>query len=118
MNRVQYVRSKAQGVYRGLWGVLIAGLVLGGGSGSAAESKGAALFKSKGCPACHGVDGSYPVSQDYPVIAGQNASYLLRQMRDIRDGRRTNGLSQMMREAVAPVTDEEFSSISAWLALQ
>jgi len=84
----------------------------------AAGSGGAALYKSKGCPTCHGEDGSHPVIQDYPVIAGQNANYLLRQMRDIRDGRRTNGLSQVMREAVAPVTDEEFSSISAWLALR
>ncbi len=84
----------------------------------ATSAEGAALFKSKGCPVCHGQDGSHPVIQDYPVIAGQNANYLLRQMRDIRDGRRTNGLSQMMREAVAPVTDEEFSVISTWLALQ
>jgi len=118
MNRVYYVRSRAQGVYRGLLVVLIGGLVLGGGSGSAAASDGAALFKSKGCPACHGVDGSYPVSQDYPVIAGQNASYLLRQSRDIRDGRRNNGLTQMMREAVTQVTDDELAIISEWLALQ
>lgn len=99
-------------------------LLIGALSGSwgapllASNAEGGALYKSQGCPVCHGQDGSHPVSQDYPVIAGQNASYLLRQMRDIRDGRRTNGLSQMMREAVAPVTDEEFSSISAWLALQ
>ena len=84
----------------------------------ATNAEGAALYKSNGCPVCHGQDGSHPVIQDYPVIAGQNANYLLRQMRDIRDGRRTNGQSQMMREVVAPVTDEEFSSISAWLALQ
>lgn len=109
--------TRTRGLLGRLLGVLVAGLVLGGGS-AAAGSDGAALFKSKGCPACHGVDGSYPVSPDYPVIAGQNASYLVRQMRDIRDGRRSNGLSQMMREAVAPVTDEEFSVISAWLALQ
>lgn len=109
--------TRTRGLLGHLLGVLVAGLVLGGGS-AASGSDGAALFKSKGCPACHGVDGSYPVNPDYPVIAGQNASYLVRQMRDIRDGRRSNGLSQMMREAVAPATDEEFSVISAWLALQ
>jgi cytochrome c len=100
--------------------MLLIGSLIGSWSAAslATSAEGAALFKSKGCPTCHGQDGSHPVIQDYPVIAGQNANYLLRQMRDIRDGRRTNGLSQMMREAVAPVTDEEFSSISAWLALQ
>jgi cytochrome c len=118
MKRMERGRSRAQGLHRSLTGVLIAGLALGGGPVGGAESGGAALYKSKGCPVCHGQDGSHPVSQDYPVIAGQNASYLVRQMRDIRDGRRSNGLSQMMREVVAPVTDEEFSSISAWLALQ
>lgn len=110
---------RIQGLSRKITMVLVAGLVsLGTGPTVAAGSNGAALFKSKGCPACHGVDGSYPVSQDYPVIAGQNANYLLRQMRDIRDGRRNNGLTQMMREAVTQVTDDELAIISEWLALQ
>ncbi len=111
-------RSRSQGLPRGMPSMLIAGLVLGGGPLSAAGSAGAALYEAKGCPVCHGEYGTYPVSPDYPVIAGQNASYLLRQMRDIRDARRSNGLSQMMRDAVAQVTDENFATISAWLALQ
>ena len=82
----------------------------------AAGMGGEALFRSKGCAACHGEDGSHPVIPDYPVIAGQNAPYLLRQMRDIRDGRRANGLSQNMREAVGDVTDEEFRAIATWLS--
>lgn len=82
----------------------------------AAGMDGEGLFRSKGCPACHGEDGSHPVIPDYPVIAGQNAPYLLRQMRDIRDGRRANGLSQNMREAVGDVTDEEFRAIADWLS--
>ncbi|MFZ0788235.1 MAG: c-type cytochrome [Chromatiaceae bacterium] len=100
--------------------MLLIGTLVGAWSATsrATSAEGAALYKSNGCPVCHGQDGSHPVIQDYPVIAGQNANFLLRQMRDIRDGRRTNGLSQIMREVVAPVTDEEFSSISAWLALQ
>ncbi|MFY9975013.1 MAG: c-type cytochrome [Chromatiaceae bacterium] len=82
----------------------------------AAGMEGEALFRSKGCPACHGEDGSHPVIADYPVIAGQNAPYLLRQMRDIRDGRRANGLSQTMRDAVGDVTDGEFRAIADWLS--
>ena len=65
----------------------------------ATSAEGAALFKAKGCLTCHGEDGSHPVIQDYPVIAGQNANYLLRQMRDIRDGRRTNGLPHHLGKA-------------------
>jgi cytochrome c553 len=59
-----------------------------------------------------------PVRQDYPVIAGQNANDLPRQVGAIRDCRRNNGLTPMKREAVAQVTDEELAIITAWLALQ
>ena len=62
--------------------------------------EGEALFRSKGCPACHGEDGSHPVIADYPVIAGQNAPYLLRQMRDIRDGRRAQVSAPALGERV------------------
>lgn len=99
-------------------GSLLTGLWLAWASGAAlgAQPEGAVLFKTQGCPACHGEDGSHPVIPDYPVVAGQNAPYLLRQMLDIRDGRRTNGLSQTMRAAVANVTDDQFAAIAAWLA--
>ncbi len=75
-----------------------------GASLHATKPEGADLFKTKGCPACHREDGSHPLTQDYPVIAGQNANYLLRQMQDIRDGRRNNGLSQSMRTVVLGLT--------------
>lgn len=77
---------------------------------------GAALFRSLGCVACHGADGSHPVSETYPVIVGQNAEYLLRQMKDIRDGRRTNGLSETMRAVVAEARDEDLAVIAEWLS--
>jgi cytochrome c len=75
-----------------------------------------ALYREKGCVACHGADGSHPVSPDYPVIAGQNPSYLLRQMKDIRDGARSNGLAGVMRATVREVSDEDFAAIAQWLA--
>ena len=84
-------------------------------SGAYAD-RGAELYKEKICHTCHGQDGTHPITQDYPVLAGQPVSYLLRQMKDIRDGRRTNGLSDTMRAAVAGVTDEEFAVIAEWLA--
>jgi cytochrome c len=37
-------------------------------------------------------------------------------MKDIRDGRRTNGLPETMRAAVADVTDDELEAIAEWLA--
>jgi cytochrome c len=79
---------------------------------------GGAIYMASNCQTCHGENGSHPISPDYPVIAGQNARYLLRQMIDIRDGHRTNGLTGTMRPVVAEVTDDEFAAIAEWLALQ
>jgi len=80
-----------------------------------AATDGASLYKAKSCHTCHGENGSHPIAPGYPVIAGQNAKYLLRQMIDIRDGSRTNGLSSTMKAVVASVTDQEFSVIAEWL---
>jgi cytochrome c len=78
--------------------------------------QGAELYKAKNCHTCHGEDGTHPVTEDYPVIAGQPVKYLVRQMDDICDGRRNNGLSASMRAAVSNVTDEELHAIAEWLA--
>ena len=98
----------------GIRSLLGASLLVGGGGVSA--DQGALLYKEKICHTCHGEDGTHPVTQDYPVVAGQPVKYLVRQMKDIRDGRRTNGLSEAMRAAVANVSDEEFMVIAEWLA--
>ena len=86
--------------------------------GASTAGDGATLYKAKACDSCHGENGSHPITADYPVLAGQNASYLLRQMTDIRDGRRANGLAANMKAVVAEVTDEEFAAIADWLAQQ
>jgi cytochrome c len=82
----------------------------------ATAQDGAALYQAKNCHTCHGAAGAYPIAPGYPIIAGQNAEYLLRQMIDIRDGRRANGLSATMKAVVGEVSDEEFRQIAQWLA--
>lgn len=54
----------------------------------------------------------------YPKLSGQNAPYLLQQMKDIRDGKRANGLSAAMKAVVSSVTDEQFEAITNWLSTQ
>ena len=77
---------------------------------------GAALYKEKLCITCHGETGAQPIMPLYPKVSGQNVPYLLEQMKDIRDGKRTNGLSAAMKALVGTVTDEEFQAIAEWLA--
>lgn len=93
----------------------IVGLCLGN-AGALQAQDGGALYKVRACHACHGEDAKTTVLPVYPKLAGQNASYLLEQMKAIRDGTRTNGLSAAMRPLMASVTDDEFKAIADWLA--
>ncbi len=93
----------------------IAGLALVG-SGPLSAADGANLYKVRACHACHGEDAKTTTLPLYPKLAGQNAPYLLEQMKAIRDGTRTNGLAAAMRPLMASISDEEFQAISEWLA--
>ncbi|EGV33398.1 cytochrome c class I [Thiorhodococcus drewsii AZ1] len=97
--------------------LLTVGLVLGPVTASLAAD-GAELYRAKICHTCHGERPNEPVLPAYPKLSGQNAGYLFQQMKDIRDGNRTNGLSVAMKAVVGSVTDEEFQVIANWLATQ
>jgi len=62
-----------------------------------------------------------PGFEDYPRHAGNKKLYLYRQMKDILEGRRTNGNSEAMR-GIKPyiesnkITDDDFMSIAEYLS--
>lgn len=58
-----------------------AGFAVAEGNAQAGKAQTAA------CVACHGADGNSP-SAAFPKLAGQNAKYLVKQMRDIQSGAR------------------------------
>ena len=66
------------------------------------------------CVACHGEDGNSVVPA-YPSIAGQNARYLFRQMRLMRDGERPAGL---MAGQLDNHTDAELADLAAYYEAQ
>ena len=77
---------------------------------------GASLYHEKACVACHGVNGKIPAMDAYPKIAGQSEAYLLAQMKDIKSGKRNNGMSITMQGIVAGVSDDEIEKIADWLS--
>lgn len=96
-------------------------LVMGGAATANAEDApldGAQLYTTKACLSCHGPDGRTPIMPIYPKIAGQNASYIFNQMRDIKSGARNNGQSVVMMGIMAGVSEPEIKAISEWLATQ
>jgi cytochrome c553 len=77
-------------------------------------AKGRELYE-KQCLECHGKNGEGDKTKFYPVIAGQHYKYLLRQMTEIRDGRRRNANPDMVR-IIKPYTDDQLVAISAYQA--
>jgi cytochrome c553 len=67
----------------------------------------------KQCKECHGANGEGLKEKFYPVIAGQHYKYLLRQMTDIRDGKRRNANPDMVK-IIKPYTNEQLVAISAY----
>ncbi len=84
------------------------------------EGKDAALQVAKGkdlyekqCKECHGANGEGNKEKFYPVIAGQHYKYLLRQMSEIREGKRRNANPDMVK-VIKPYTDDQLVAISAY----
>jgi cytochrome c553 len=64
------------------------------------------------CVLCHGREGE-SASAIYPRLAAQHPDYLLKQMKDFRDGRRK---SDTMSDMVKGMKDEEFTGLAAWFS--
>ncbi|MEQ1760285.1 MAG: c-type cytochrome [Vicinamibacterales bacterium] len=66
------------------------------------------------CGSCHGADlqGMGPV----PGLAGRSPSYIARQMYDIKSGARKGEWAALMKPVVDKLTDEDYVSISAYIA--
>lgn len=77
---------------------------------------GAALYAEKTCIACHGKDGKKTLTPAYPKVAGQNAAYIEAQMKDIKNGVRTNGSSAAMKGVMHLVSDEEIKELAQYIS--
>ncbi|WP_404341412.1 c-type cytochrome [Pseudoalteromonas mariniglutinosa] len=77
---------------------------------------GEALYTAKMCQTCHGAEGKAPIMALYPKINGQNKEYLVAQMKDIKSGARSNGMSAAMKAMVANVSEDEMVAIAEYLS--
>ncbi|EKE73013.1 cytochrome c4 [Gallaecimonas xiamenensis 3-C-1] len=77
--------------------------------------------KSAVCAACHGPDGNSPVGM-YPRIAGQHASYILKQLQDLKLGMTSGGkegrYDPVMSSMAAPLSDQDMEDLAAYYASQ
>jgi cytochrome c553 len=66
------------------------------------------------CAACHGLDGISAMGR-FPKLAGQRQEYIVKQVRDFRDGHRGNDGGQMAATA-ADVSDDDLVRSAAYFA--
>ncbi len=79
----------------------------------AADSE-AGKNKSALCAGCHGVDGN-SINGVWPTLAGQHASYLVKQLKNFKSGERVDPVMQGM---VQSLSDEDMQDIAAYFASQ
>ena len=73
-----------------------------------------------GCINCHGEKGmgkSKSVST-FPVIGGQHRDYLVKQLKEFRDGARGNDPAGMMAGVAKNMTDKEIEAVAEYLSAQ
>lgn len=66
------------------------------------------------CASCHGEDGNSAIP-NFPKLAGQQAVYLLRELKDYKSGKRE---SEVMVPLVAGLSDEDLANLAAFYASQ
>jgi len=77
---------------------------------------GKKLYNKYLCYSCHGKNENSSVLAKYPRIYGQNFKYLSQQIKDIKNSKRNNALSQTMQPFVVKLTNEEIMKISYYLS--
>ncbi|HET6552152.1 MAG TPA: c-type cytochrome [Dyella sp.] len=68
--------------------------------------------KAAACGACHGMDGNSSDAQ-YPKLAGQHESYIVRQLTDFKSGKRQNPIMLGMS---TPLSEQDMHDIGAYFA--
>ena len=86
----------------------------GVGQAMAAGDAAAGKEKSATCAGCHGPDGN-SVNPEWPKLAGQHAKYLVKQLAEFKDGKRSNAT---MAPMAAALSDQDRQDLAAYFASQ
>ena len=80
----------------------------------AAGSKEAGQAKAATCAACHGMDGN-SLNPEWPNLAGQHETYIVRQLTAFHGGQRQNLLMSPM---AAILTEQDMAALAAYFSSQ
>jgi len=92
--------------------VLIFISVLALNASATAADIAAGKTKAASCAACHGADGNgSPANAEWPKLAGQGESYLLKQMQDFTNKSRIDGT---MNGMILAINSADFADVAAY----
>lgn len=74
----------------------------------------AAATAANVCGGCHGADGN-SVVPTFPKLAGQQKTYLVRELKDLKSGKR---VSEIMNPLLADLTEDDLTELAAYYAKQ
>lgn len=83
-------------------------------SAQAAGTVEAGQAKSATCMACHGMDGN-SANPEWPSLAGQHSSYIVKQLKHFKSGERQNPL---MAPMAMILSDQDMEDLAAYFASQ
>jgi len=80
--------------------------------------QGEVLFTSGRCNYCHGEGGKRfsPFAPVVPAIGGQHKTYLVKAMKDIKEGRRPGDDYDLMKQTLAEMSDNEIEAIATYVS--
>ncbi len=81
----------------------------------AAGNAEAGKTKAATCQACHGPDGNGTGIDQYPLLAGQHADYLVKALEDYKSGSRANPI---MAGFAATLSRQDMEDLAAYFASQ
>ncbi len=95
---------------------VLTGLAISVAASAWAEGGNAEAGKTKSatCAACHGADGN-SVNPEWPKLAGQHASYIVKQLTNFKKGDRNNATMSPMAQ---PLSDQDVADLAAYFSSQ
>ncbi|MDP0561084.1 MAG: cytochrome c [Candidatus Endonucleobacter sp. (ex Gigantidas childressi)] len=83
-------------------------------------SLGESVYKGGGdnspsCQGCHSPEGNGIFLAGYPRLAGLNADYIIKQLTDFKEKRRTNDKDSVMRDVAKKLSTEEIKAVAHYI---
>lgn len=67
------------------------------------------------CSACHGPRGNGNAEAGFPALSAQHASYIVKQLQQYKEGKRTNDLNHIMRDISIRMSQDDMEDVAQYI---